>query len=156
MPFGDKPGYGSLLSPTSLAAARAVGETEQPQQDNIYKRSERSLVASGLVATPAAGTQICIIQGFRDAKQFAMYRLDWFAYIAVADGVSNDFVLALGGVPFFTLPVPLTHGLQPVTGTLYLAPNGADVEIDAIAGSGSASYGAALIMTRMIDGSAVG
>lgn len=157
MPFGARAGLSSPLQPTALAAARAVGETEQPQVDNIYKRSERSLVASGKVAMPAGGAQVCIIPGFKDAKQFAVYMLDWSAWVSVADAVADlNLTLALGGVPYYTLPLPKVHGVAPVAGRLYIAPNGGDVEIDVIAADASATYGASLVMTRLVEGYQIG
>lgn len=151
MPFGANAGTASQLKPTSLQAARAVGEDEQPQWDNIFKRSERSLVASGSVAAPGAGVAICKIDGFKSAKQFAVYRLDYVIYYSVANGVADDMAIFLGGAKYLTLLIPPTQN-TPIAGTAFIAPNGGDVEIDALAGSGGATYHAQLILTRALEG----
>ena len=108
-------------------------------------------MASASVATPAAGATIVGVNGFQTWQQTDIYRIDWTAFYDTANGPIMDMAIFLGAQQAFILPVPIAKDVL-ASGTIFVEAGDMDVSIRAIAGSGTATYAASLVMTRLLNG----
>ena len=141
---GSNNGAGRVLS------AQQNAQPEPAVRNELWIRSERSIVASGLLGTPGPGGEICAIQGFQTWEASDIYRLDYQAMYTETAGTDLDIGLFINSVLYFKLLVPATT-FMPDYGTLWLAPNSDKISLNAITGS-NGTYIGKLTLTRMQQG----